>query len=415
MQNINLRHFFALHEIAQTGRLSSAAERLHLSQSALTQALRRLEELAGCPLFERSGFGVAETEAGLRLIHRAERAIDLLTRAQREIPIRLSGAPLHRRITTSQLRALVAVVETGGYSTAARSLGLAQPSVHRSVNELATAIGTRLFRRAARGVEPTDAAISLARVVELVFAEIRQGFEAVRELQGGTDSRIAVGSLPLARSEFLPTAITRLLNAYPDARVSILDGPYDEQLHALRYGQIDWLIGALRNPAPAVDVTQVALFDQPLAVVVRPGHPMLRGEPSTMKDLAVLEWVAPRRLAPARQIFEELFSSSGVVTPTRIIECSSLVATRGLLLQSDRAALLSPLQVREDVRAGELAILVDAVTNSSRSIGLTTRENWEPTMVQAEFARITRELAGEVGQGLQPRELLRASRGAAHH
>lgn len=396
LQRINLRHFFALHEIAQTGRLSSAAEHLHLSQSALTQALRRLEELAGCPLFERSGFGVAETAAGRLLIHRARRAIHLLSGAQREIPIRLSGVALHRRVTASQLRALVAVVETGGYSTAARSLGLSQPSVHRSVNELATAIGTKLFLRAARGVEPTSTAASFARYAQLVFAEIRQGFEAVRELLGGTDSRISVGSLPLARSEFLPTAITRLLEVYPDARVSILDGPYVEQLHALRYGQIDWLVGALRDPVPAADVVQEVLFDQPLAVVVRPGHPMLQGGPATIEELARLEWVAPRRLAPARRIFEDMFASKGVGTPTRIVECSSLVATRGLLLQSDRAALLSPLQVREDVRAGELAILVDAVMDSTRSIGLTTRENWEPTMVQAEFARIIRQLAERV-------------------
>ena len=80
-----------------------------------------------------------------------------------------------------------------------------------------------------------------------------------------------------------------------------------------------------------------------------------------------------------------------------MIECSSLVATRGLLLQSDRAALLSPLQVREGVKAGELAVLVDAIPNSGRSIGLTTRENWEPTMVQAEFDAIIRKLAEYIG------------------
>ena len=393
LQRVNLRHFFALDDIALSGRLSAAAERLYMSQSALTQALRRLEDAAGCALFERKGFGVTQTAAGRLLVQRARRAIQLLIHAQREIDMRLSGVPLHRRVTTSQLRSLIAVVETGGYSSAARLLELAQPTVHRSVKELAAAIGTALFVRAARGVEPTAAAKSLARFAELVFAEIRQGFEAVRELQGGTDSRIAVGSLPLARSEFLPTAITRLLNAYPDAKVSILDGPYVEQLHALRYGQIDWLIGALRDPAPATDITQETLFDQPLSVVVRPGHPLLGATSPAIEDLAQLGWVAPRRLAPARRIFNELFAHSGVETPTRVIECGSLIVTRGLLLQSDRAALLSPLQVREDVEAGELAILMDAISNSGRSIGMATREDWEPTRVQAEFADIMRSIA----------------------
>jgi len=397
VQDINLRHFFALDEIADSGRLSTAADRVYMSQSALTQALRKLEDAAGVLLFERAGFGVTETDGGKRLVARSQRAIEFLAMAEREIrakhPKLSMSTPLHRHVTASQLRALIAVVETSGYSLAARKLGLAQPTIHRAAKDLEAITGVELFPRAARGVEPNESAKSFARYAELVFAEVRQGFEEVREMQGLTNSRVAVGSLPLARSEFLPTAVTRLLDKYPDARVSILDGPYIEQLHALRYGQIDWLFGALRDPPPTTDVVQDALFEQPLSVVVRPGHPLLDAPPPPIEALAELEWIAPRTLAPARKFFDDFFEQGGKRTPTRIIECSSLITTRGLLLQSDRAALLSPLQVREDVRAGELAVLIEAIPNSSRSIGITARENWEPTMVQRAFGQIVRDLA----------------------
>jgi len=397
VQDINLRHFFALDEIADSGRLSTAADRVYMSQSALTQALRKLEDAAGVLLFERAGFGVTETDGGKRLVARSQRAIEFLAMAEREIrakhPKLSMSTPLHRHVTASQLRALIAVVETSGYSLAARKLGLAQPTIHRAAKDLEAITGVELFPRAARGVEPNESAKSFARYAELVFAEVRQGFEEVREMQGLTNSRVAVGSLPLARSEFLPTAVTRLLDKYPDARVSILDGPYIEQLHALRYGQIDWLFGALRDPPPTTDVVQDALFEQPLSVVVRPGHPLLDAPPPPIEALAELEWIAPRALAPARKFFDDFFEQGGKRTPTRIIECSSLITTRGLLLQSDRAALLSPLQVREDVKAGELAVLIEAIPNSSRSIGITARENWEPTMVQRAFGQIVRDLA----------------------
>lgn len=397
VQDINLRHFFALDEIADSGRLSTAADRVYMSQSALTQALRKLEDAAGVLLFERAGFGITETDGGKRLVARSQRAIEFLAMAEREIrakhPKLSMSTPLHRHVTASQLRALIAVVETSGYSLAARKLGLAQPTIHRAAKDLEAITGVELFPRAARGVEPNESAKSFARYAELVFAEVRQGFEEVREMQGLTNSRVAVGSLPLARSEFLPTAVTRLLDKYPDARVSILDGPYIEQLHALRYGQIDWLFGALRDPPPTTDVVQDALFEQPLSVVVRPGHPLLDAPPPPIEALAELEWIAPRALAPARKFFDDFFEQGGKRTPTRIIECSSLITTRGLLLQSDRAALLSPLQVREDVKAGELAVLIEAIPNSSRSIGITARENWEPTMVQRAFGQIVRDLA----------------------
>ena len=382
---VNLRHFLALADIADTGRLSAAADRVHMSQSALTQALRKLEGMAGAALFERAGFGVAETGAGRLLVDRARRARALMANAERELTAKHSARSqsLRRLVTAGQLRALIATTETGGFSLAARRLGLAQPTVHRAAKELETAVGAPLFERAPRGVEATDAAKLLSRYAELVFGEMRQGLEEVGELQGQTNIRVAIGSLPLVRSEFLPSAVTKLLSMYPDATVSILDGSYDEQLHALRYGQIDWLIGALREPTPSGDITQEPLFEQPLAVVVRPGHPLLGKRRPTVEELAELEWVAPRSLAPARVFFDEFFEQNGAKAPTRIIECSSLIATRGLLLQSDRAALLSPLQVREDVRAGELAVLIDEIPGSSRTIGITMRKDWKPTRVTA--------------------------------
>ncbi len=399
-QDVNLRHFFALRDIADSGAIRIAADRVFMSQPALTQALRKLDDMAGTSLFARSGLGVTATPAGELLIRRAKRAIALMVDVERDIRTKYSAgsasSPLYRHLTASQLRALVAVAETGGYSTAARRLGVAQPTVHRAAKELEKTVGIDLFQPAARGVEPSEAAIQLARSAQLVFVEVRQGFEEVKELQGATESRIAVGCLPLARSELLPTAVTRLLSTYPDAQISILDGPYVEQLHALRNGHIDWLIGALRNPAPTKDVVQEHLFYQPLAIVVRPGHPLLDRAPTDIAAMASLEWVAPRRLAPAREFFDAFFESNNIDPPTRVIECSSLVATRGILRQSDRAALLSPLQVREDVAAGELAILVDAIPGSSRSIGLTMRHSWEPTMVQIEFVKILRSLASQI-------------------
>lgn len=357
-----------------------------MSQSALTQALRKLETTAGSRLFERSGFGVTATAAGQRLVHRSRRARRLL-----------GEAGLHRNVTAAQLRTLAAVVETGGYSTAARRLDVAQPTVHRAAKEVELIAGVELFRRASRGVEPTEAARTLARTAGLVLAEIRQGLEEVRELQGDTASRVAIGCLPLARSEFLPQAVTMLLENCPDARISILDGPYVEQLHALRYGEIDWLIGALRDPPPVRDVRQEALFSEPLAVVVRPGHPLLGSERPSVYEMARLEWVAPRTLAPTRRFFDSFFKQGGTGVAPRVIECSSLIATRGLLQRSDRAAMLSPMQVREDVMAGELAILVDSIPGSSRWIGTTTRDNWEPTTVQARFGEILRSLARRGG------------------
>ena len=46
----------------------------------------------------------------------------------------------------------------------------------------------------------------------------------------------------------VPRAVTKLLEEFPEARVSIIDGPYTEQLPALPHGRLDVIADALRAP-----------------------------------------------------------------------------------------------------------------------------------------------------------------------
>jgi DNA-binding transcriptional LysR family regulator len=63
--------------VADTGSLSAAAPKLYLSQSSVSEQLRKLEERAGVPLLTRGKKGAAPTPAGLRLLEYARRILDL--------------------------------------------------------------------------------------------------------------------------------------------------------------------------------------------------------------------------------------------------------------------------------------------------------------------------------------------------
>jgi DNA-binding transcriptional LysR family regulator len=388
------------------GSISKAAESVHRSQSALTMAVRNIERAIGERLFERGPAGVFPTAAGRLFLARIERAFDWLRRALQGLPGRRgrrSGRELYRAVTSTQLRALIAVVQQGGFSLAARHLGLSQPSVHRAARDLEHVLGKALFRSAAHGVEPTREARHLARYANLAFYEIRQGLEEVDELHGRAGGRLSVASLPLARTSLLPESISRILARHPGLQVRIVDGPYPELLQELRMGQVDLIIGALRTPNPATDIQQELLFEVPLSIVGRAGHPLLSGKPPGADVLARLEWIMPRAGTPAREHIAAFFKRQGVDGPAHIIECSSLVTTRGLLLRSDRVALLSADQVRFEVESGRLALLRKDLPGTRRAIGLSTRIDWKPTPVQQEYLVLLRALAkqygGSVGAG----------------
>jgi DNA-binding transcriptional LysR family regulator len=80
-----------------------------------------------------------------------------------------------------------------------------------------------------------------------------------------------------------------------------------------------------------------------------------------------------------------------VPAPQRIIECSSLIALRALLTESDRIGLLSVEQVRYEIDAGFLKILPAPMPNTQRPIGVTVRRHWQPTGVQTDFIALLRQ------------------------
>lgn len=71
--------------IAQEGNMGKAAQRLYVSQPALSKMLAKLEENIGKPLFERQSTGMVPTAAGTAYIEGARRMIELNAQWEQEI------------------------------------------------------------------------------------------------------------------------------------------------------------------------------------------------------------------------------------------------------------------------------------------------------------------------------------------
>ncbi len=72
MARLNYHHLHYFWAVAKEGHLTRAAQKLHVSQSALSAQIRQLEEQLGQPLFDRRGRTLALTEAGRLALGYAE-------------------------------------------------------------------------------------------------------------------------------------------------------------------------------------------------------------------------------------------------------------------------------------------------------------------------------------------------------
>ncbi|WP_323772345.1 LysR family transcriptional regulator [Antarctobacter sp.] len=376
----NLRHLRLLPAIADQRSLTGAAHVCGLSQTAVTHALHKLEAAIGNALFDRNSAGAFPTQRGAVLLARVRRAMERLDPALESVTPGLS-----RVVTHSQLTALIATADSGNVTLAARRLKLAQPTVHRAVTDLEKAAGRPLFDRAANGLLPRRACLALCRAARLAFAELDQAEADLDEFDGREGGKIVIGALPLSRSSLLPSALVAFRKERPNTPVTVLDGRYEDLLAGLVSGEVDMILGALRDPAPIAEVEQHALFDDRLCFVAGPEHPMANAPAPSVDALAKQAWIVPREGAPARRQFETFFRERGLPPPQSVVESGSVLLMRETLRQSDMLGCISGGQAAAEIRQGLMVRLSVQPDLPVRRIGLTHRSGWYPTASQERF------------------------------
>jgi DNA-binding transcriptional LysR family regulator len=373
----NLRHFRVFLAVAERQSPTRAAEQCRVSQPAITQAINKLERDTGGALFERTRKGFFLTARGQVFAPRIRRAMDRLDKALSDVSPRLTVTA-----TVAQLQALAAMSETQNFTLAARNLGLAQPTVHRAITQLERDAGRPLFERTSFGMVATRSCLSLVQAARLAFAEVRQAEADLAESDGREVGRIVIGSLPLARSVVLPEALARFREARPRQLVTVIDGAYTDLLTGLRRGDIDFMIGALRDPAPVEDVTQEPLFTDHLSVLARPGHSLAGEHGVPLEVLVQHPWAVPRPGTPSRAQFDALFESRGMALPGSILECGSILLMREFLSRSDSLGCISSQQAEAEIDKGLLVRIETGIDWPGRLIGLSYRKTWVPTRAQ---------------------------------
>ncbi|RFS83352.1 LysR family transcriptional regulator [Actinomadura spongiicola] len=120
---LDLERLRALHSVATYGSVSAAADVLHVTTSAVSQQLAKLERETGQKLLERNGRGVRLTDAAELLVAHAERILSLVEQAQADLEA-------HRGSVVGQLTVAAFPTAIRGLMPAAlRSLGADHPDL----------------------------------------------------------------------------------------------------------------------------------------------------------------------------------------------------------------------------------------------------------------------------------------------
>lgn len=126
-----------------------------------------------------------------------------------------------------ELRVLVAVAESGGFSAAAASLGLTQSAVSHSVRGSEAKLGAVLFERGRTGASPTPAgqravghARRILRLYEVMGAEARGAGRAAPHREA-VEGVLRIAAFRSAALHLLPPVLGRLAALHPGIRPEV--------------------------------------------------------------------------------------------------------------------------------------------------------------------------------------------------
>jgi LysR family transcriptional regulator of gallate degradation len=396
---VRLRKIWLAIMVAERGSFSDAAAAVGISQSAASRAIESLETEFQCALFERRGHSVKATRQGEILLSRVKRAREQLRRAASEFGETRAEAVFGdmMRASDHEYRAFIAVYNQTTVSQAAFSLGIKQPSISRSLSRLELRLKQDLFERRSFELRATQIGHKLVVPFKLMFRELDQAREEIKLDLGNRQGQIVVGCLPPTRTRLVPGAILALISEYPDVKVRVIDGIFPALFAMLMHGEMDILVGTLRNPLPEGTNAEIMLYDR-VSIVVRPEHPLMRQDVVTLDDCLRYEWILPNSPAPLRQFFDKVVQSQGSNFPIRYAEVDSVMVGRSLLCNSDRIAILSYFQVEQEVRWGRLSTVPVLLPDAGRKIGILTKAGYQPTPFVAAFIEDLRTVAKQLQQ-----------------
>jgi pca operon transcription factor PcaQ len=297
------------------------------------------------------------------------------------------------RVRLRHLDCFVSVAQTRHLGKAAVRLRLTQPAVSKTLNELEDIVGVQLLERNRLGARLTrQGEAFLAHAVAVLGALDAAGASVLAE-QAPVDELVRVGVLPTVAADLLPAAAAEFQGRRRHARVAVQTARNSDLVQMLKAGEIDFAVARMTDPEMIAGLSFELLYMEPLALVVRPGHPLAAPGAVSLTDVADYPAVVLPPGTVPRQHAESFLRSRGLKLPANCLETLSVSLSREMVRQSN-AIWFAPLgAVRADLQDGGLVRLAVPTDGTEEPVGLLHRS--EGTIAEPATLMMTllRELA----------------------
>ncbi len=253
------------------------------------------------------------------------------------------------------IAAFTAVVDEGGFSAAARRLGMPLATVSRKVSELEAHLGAQLLTRSTRKVNLTDIGQQYLLTCRRILGELE---EADRQAAG--EYRAPRGDLTVSApvglgSAYLAPIVTDFLAAYPDIDIDLR---LSDRIVNLAEDQVDVALRVAHLPDSSLIALKLGVVRH--VVCASPTYIAARGAPASIEALSEHPCVTFTALeAPREWVFRDKAGASRIAVKSRLSVSSAGAAVAAAAAGLGVSRLLC-YQVAPALADGRLALLLRA-------------------------------------------------------
>lgn len=210
-------------------------------------------------------------------------------------------------LSVARIRALNAVIETGGFSAAAKRLGLSQPAITQAVREIEREAGVTLFDRRGRDLAPTAICAELYRITSEMQ---RYETEAERLLQRHASH--ASGEFRVGLGNAMPgmALIREFRRRVPGVQVQVELGSWTKIMEAVVEQRVD--VGVLPNVPDDGRFNRSVCLRQDVVALVSESSPLAQNTQVSCEELMRHPLIFRTSLSSTQRVVNAGFKSAGL-------------------------------------------------------------------------------------------------------
>jgi len=274
-----------------------------------------------------------------------------------------------------QLKAFIAIAESGTFSRAALRLATTQPILSRKVKQLESELGTELFHRNGRGVVLSEAGKLLEQYAHGILETTDSARTAIQALGISPVGQVVIG-MPSSIATVLAVDLVReFRQAFPNVSLRIMEGYSGHVMEWLTAGRLD--VAILYN-APGLQVntlrTDLFLTDELFLIGAVNDRARLSAKPVSVSRLAQIPLILPSRPHGIRVLVDNALATLGKKANVQL-EIDAMHTMLNLAEKGLGYTILSASSVLDLLRAKRVRIwrLVEPTITRSLVIATATQ------------------------------------------